>query len=199
MKNLMLGMTMIGMGILFLAIILTLTGRMTRADESNQALDQAVTEAVENAMNQKNGKIKNREELTADILENLLVHYNNNADFEIKIHAADEKKGILSLTVCENYVNPGGKEGHYRCTKTVVMEQVNMRAYKTVTYQMTKNEVWKQFKVQEEEKIPVPETPAKDGKCFVGWEDIAAGSIYAKETLEKQTVSKDTVYRAVYR
>ena len=196
MKQLTFGFVLFVIGILSLVIVGTINGRTTRASESKEALTAAVEDAVENALDNNTYTINSNKEFVADVLENLMVKYGNNADLEIKINKADHKTGILSLTVVEHYKNPNGHEGSYECTKTIVMEKTPVADYITINYLNSDGSIFQSYKIKNGEKIPVPKTPTETGKTFAGWKKD--GKTMSTEQINEDKVSADCSFQATY-
>ncbi len=157
MKHLIYGLGGMGLVVVIIIIITTINGRMTRNEEMTSTLTTTLDQTVETLMQSGLYTIENKEEFISDIAQNILTTYENDANIEIQIMNADEKKGLLSIKVKEYYVNPNGNPGINECEKTVVFDKTDFLNIYTVYYYDTKGSVCSKYTVLENEDIPICE------------------------------------------
>ena len=126
MKNVFLGSVITMCGVLFLVIIMTLSGKQLRANELRDAVDNALISTVENQFDEKSYDVNNTDEFIADFMQALLVQINSDCNIEIRILNVDHAKGLLSVEVIEHFYHPIGTEGQISVQRTVIMEQYSV-------------------------------------------------------------------------
>lgn len=148
-------LTVLGMGML--AIILTIAGRYTRRVEMEEALKLAVEQSLANAMDTRLYDIDSDEELIADFQQNLLYQLENDGDVQIQIEGVDHEKGLLSVTVTEEFAQFLAGRGRVTYATTLVMEKIGVNHYVTITYLDENSQVIKRSHLPEGEKLLTPE------------------------------------------
>ena len=126
MKNVFLGSVITMCGVLFLVIVMTLSGKQLRANELRDAVDNALISTVENQFDEKSYDLNNTDEFIADFMQALLVQINSDCSIEIRILNVDQEKGLLSVEVIEHFYHPIGTEGQISVQRTVIMEQYSV-------------------------------------------------------------------------
>ena len=126
MKNVFLGSVITMCGVLFLVIVMTLSGKQLRANELRNAVDNALISTVENQFDEKSYDVNNTDEFIADFMQALLVQINSDCSIEIHILNVDQEKGLLSVEVIEHFYHPIGTEGQISVQRTVIMEQYSV-------------------------------------------------------------------------
>lgn len=126
MKNIFLGSVITMCGVLFLVIIMTLSGKQLRANELRDAVENALISTVENQFDEKSYDVNNTDEFIADFMQALLVQINSDCSIEIRILNVDQAKGLLSVEVIEHFYHPIGTEGQISVQRTVIMEQYSV-------------------------------------------------------------------------
>lgn len=126
MKNVFLGSVITMCGVLFLVIVMALSGKQLRANELRDAVDNALISTVENQFDKKSYNVNNTDEFIADFMQALLVQINSDCNIEIRILNVDQAKGLLSVEVIEHFYHPIGTEGQISVQRTVIMEQYSV-------------------------------------------------------------------------
>ena len=126
MKNVFLGSVITMCGVLFLVIVMTLSGKQLRENELRDAVDNALISTVENQFDEKSYDVNNTDEFIADFMQALLVQINSDCSIEIRILNVDQEKGLLSVEVIEHFYHPIGTEGQISVQRTVIMEQYSV-------------------------------------------------------------------------
>lgn len=123
MKQVIYGMTCGGIVIFFALILLTLYGRGTRKTETQQALAQAMENALEQVMTQESYAVGEKDLFVADFLCELLVAVDSDAAIDVNILKADNEKGLLDVEVVETFHHPNGEVGKIAVRRTVIFDQ----------------------------------------------------------------------------
>ena len=103
MKNIVLTLISMMLGILTIMIGMTLYGRMNRSMELKSNLSSAVEETVECLMTSKLYGIENREEFVAEFVEKLIYALDGKMDIQVDIMQYDMEKGLLAVKVSAIY------------------------------------------------------------------------------------------------
>lgn len=123
MKNVFLGFGITLCSILFIVIIMTLSGTILRQNELNRAVDIAIEDTVENQFDSRSYSANSEQEFIADFMEALMVQINSKCTLKINILNVDYEKGLLSVEVVELYQHPIGTNGEVSVKRSVIMEQ----------------------------------------------------------------------------
>lgn len=197
MKNIVLILTYIMIGVLTIGIVLSMLGRQNRSTEIKSNLSAVVEEAVENAMKTKKYDIADQNEFISDIAENVSSILDTKSDIIIDIMGADQEKGILSLKVTEKFSYLNGKNGSVSCDRTVVFEKGKEDDDEQFTVKFyidsSDEKPYKTYIVQKGDDIRKPKDPVKVDSTFAGWKD-------GNETMFEagKTADSDVNYYAVW-
>lgn len=164
MKNVVMVIVSALIGVLTLAIVMTVGGRTNRSMEIKSNLPSAVEETVEN-LAEKNYTINDR---NAYIAEGLMKTLDTDSDIRIEVLAADKEKAIMSIRVTEEFKHPNGREGTTECERTVILNKVDEpepESYEVRFY--VGNVLYKSCVVLEGDLISAPVTP----QGASGWKD----------------------------
>lgn len=180
MKNIVMMIVSAMLGIIMLAIVMSVSGRMNRSLEQHDNLSSAAEETLAAMAATENYSFRNGDEFTADFIENLSAILETDSDIEVKIMKADEKKGVLSMKVIQTFLHPNGRKGSAVCNRTVILNRIEdeeagsfmIRFYRNKEDMIYGNQCYKQMMVWEGNGIVVPTDPVEDGKSFVVWKDI---------------------------
>ncbi len=125
MKNMIMMITGIALGVLTLLIVMTITARMNYASELESQLSSVLEETLWNLTAEKEYTVSNTEEFLADVVENLAAALDAETGLSVRIQKADMEKGLLSVKVIRSFRYPGGAEGHVSCGRTVLLNRVS--------------------------------------------------------------------------
>ncbi|MBP3488799.1 MAG: hypothetical protein J6K53_10435 [Roseburia sp.] len=167
MKNVVMVIVSALIGVLTLAIVMTVGGRTNRSMEIKSNLPSAVEETVEN-LAEKNYTINDRNAYIAYMAEGLMKTLDTDSDIRIEVLAADKEKAIMSIRVTEEFKHPNGREGTTECERTVILNKVDQpepESYKVRFY--VGNVLYKSCVVLEGDLISAPVTP----QGVAGWTD----------------------------
>ncbi len=200
MKSVIYGFVSAMIAFSFSMMVLTICGHMSRQSESDSLLNAAMERSLSAIMNQSGYSmaIGDEETFAADFMNRLVACYDNDATLILNFVEADYEKGILSVSVTEQYTNPNGSVSSNAVTKTVIIERDERESDHLVTYMyvdesnpelVLRDFIYKVYHVTDGEMIAIVKSPGKEGV----WED-AAGKIYtAGDTI---TVSSDITFYA---
>lgn len=184
MKRAIWGTMIVILGILCVAVVLTVTGRSTRKTETEHALAEAIDSTMSGVMQDMSYTLADKDQFIADFLESLLVQLDSKSDVKVSILEADAEKGILSVEVTEIYKHPNGKTGTVSAVRTVIFdqEQEEEPEYCTVNFYTADNELYKSYTLPKGQVCTIPVPPQKDGKNFRQWQFVTGSSGMAEET-----------------
>lgn len=202
MKKVLLGCVFISFIVFGIVIIMTMDGRKIRANEVENALSDAIESTVETMLVKETYTVSDQNEFIADFIQALLLQIESDSEIKVNVLAADEKKGLLSVEVVENYKHPNGNQGTVSCVKTVILEQSNEDQtddnYTITYYVMAENEevIYKQYTVECGSSIIVPPEPQSEGCTFLYWstEDGERYVFTNEDNTKKQVTSNINLY-----
>lgn len=199
MRNIVLIIVSIILGVLTLFIGMTIDGRMNRSVELKSSLSSAIEETVENMAVKEKYSINNVNEYIADFVEDLSASLDADSDIMVKVLKMDKEKGILSLRVTESFTHPNGEAGTVECERNVILNKVDKLVPEKhiVSFYLTKADMdagracYKSYVVYEGDILTVPVEPRMDGASFAGW--VASDGYMADFSLP---VEQDRCYYA---
>lgn len=200
MKTGIRGIALAMMLVVVLMTVMVVTGRMNRSMEVRSNLSSAVEETVEN-MAVKTYEIADVQEYVADFTEALSDSLDTDARVIVTVSAADKEKGILNLSVKEEFLHPNGRQGSVSCERAVILnglaEEEEQRF--SVCFYAAREEMgmpgacYKEYAVSKGETVSAPDAPVSADGTFAGWCD-ADGNPADFSVLPEQ----DAVYYAVW-
>lgn len=187
MKNIVLVITSAIIGVLTLAIVMTVGGREVRSMEINSNLPAAVEQTVANLAESKY-TIADRNEYLADFMEDLTAGLDTDSDIKVEITNVDLERKMMGVKVTETFDHPNGRQGSVTCERTVILdpsEGVEDSEYKVRFY--INGHLYKACMVMAGETVNEPVKP--DG--ISGWQDESG---YLADF--SQPVTQDLIYYA---
>lgn len=183
MKQTAFGMVCMMLITLLLMIVMTIYGRNLRQSETNHTLAEAVDTTMSNLMENQAYSIESKDAFIADLLQSLLVQINSTSDVTVAILEADEKKGILSVEVTENYKHPNGKMGSVSAVRTVIFDRTieEEKEQVAVEFYIADEELYKKYLLEKGSMCVLPAPPKKEGKTFKNWRFVTGGQGVAEE------------------
>ena len=156
MKNMIMMIISLVIGVLTLMIIMTTEGRSSHSMELHNNLPSVMEET---------------NELLADTLEHLIFTLDAPCDLRVDVLSCDKELGILSLRTTAAFLHPNGNPGQVSCERTVILDTVpeeNLQSF-TITFYIG-NELYKQYTILVNDSITAPVPPeAPVGMVFHGW------------------------------
>ena len=171
MKNMIMMIISVVIGVLTLMIIMTTEGRSSHSMELHNNLPSVMEEAMYNMAISKDYTIENTNELLADTLEHLIFALDAPCDLRVDVLSCDKEHGILSLRATAAFLHPNGNPGEVTCERTVILDTVPQEttSFYTITF-FVGNELYKQYTISENDSITAPVPPAAPtGMVFHGW------------------------------
>ena len=124
MKNTVLLITLMILGMLTLVILNTIYGRMDRRMELESHLSSVVEEMVEEMVLASAYDTTDMDDLIGELAEQLCISMDTVNDVTIDVFQCDMEKGILSLRVTLSYMHPNEDRGTIVCEKHVILNQL---------------------------------------------------------------------------
>lgn len=197
MKNIIIGIcSFVLLGLLLLTIY-TIHGRSIRQAELDQALEDAMEQAVAFTGETHPDGPQNDQELTALFLEKFAAQIDSNLQVTVHILDIDQQKGLLSAEAVASFRHPTGKEGKVACRRTVIREslvQEEEKEYCCIDY-VVNGSSYKTYHVQKGSSLMIPGIPQCAGKKFLGWRERDGAEIVA---LAGRKTEKDCTFVAVF-
>ena len=178
MKNIVLMITSVIIGILTLMIVMTIEGRSHHSMELKNNLSSVMEETLYNMAVSKNYSIQDANELIADLTEHLIIVLDAPCDLTLDVLACDKEKGLLSIRATSSFLHPNEKSGTVSCERTVILDQVPQKILSSYNISFYVNgALYKQYMITENDRICAPISPtAPTGKRFYGWKDGAGNA-----------------------
>lgn len=169
MKHIIYGISLLAVAIMVIAGVMVASGGEVRGNEADKALNTAVEQSLEQLMKYGSYQIGNEQELVADFQQALLLHISSDSDIEVKILAADAKRGVLDVEVTETYKTINNKVKQASCRKTVILEEyTDEKGYCVVKF-LLDGAVYETYSLYKGSRIVMPQEPRKSGSVFQGW------------------------------
>ena len=179
MKNGILVLISSLLGVMTLAIVMTIAGRMNRSVELQSNLSAAVEGAIRES--QCESEDIEREEMLAVCMMNLIYAIDSDMSLTVQVYQADSDKGILSLGASGSYLHPNGMSGEVSWDRAVIYEtQGGADKVKgcEVCFYLDKEDMkqgrncYKRYVLSEGEALAIPVQPYRAGERFAGWSDV---------------------------
>lgn len=188
------------LGVLTLAVVLTIGSAMNRRNEVSGNLSHAMEATVERLASDTELADKNMLAV-AGCVESLALASDTDSDITVEVYQADMQKGVLAMKVLEEFRHPNGKSGTaewertviYNQKKSVKPEKYEVRFYQSQEMMLGEGSCYKICEVLGGEHITPPAEPDAAGLVFGGWMDING---YMADF--SQPVDQDLVYYAAW-
>ena len=171
MKNAMLLLVNTILGVLMLIMVMTMYGRINRSMELESNLSSVLEESVENILINRVYNIPDTKELLTDLTEALVYCTDAQSEIQIDIMQCDIEHGIVAANASMLYKHPNGKEGIVETERVVIVNATNKdkaNIMHTVTFYVDE-EIYKIYRIEENNLISAPANPEVPDKVFVGW------------------------------
>ena len=193
MKNMIMMIISMVIGVLTLMIIMTTEGRSSHSMELHNNLPSVMEEAMNNMAISKDYTIEDTNALLADTLEHLILTLDAPCDLRVDVLSCDKEHGILSLRATAAFLHPNGNPGQVSCERTVILDTVpedTLQSF-TITF-FVGNELYKQYTILANDSITAPVPPeAPAGMVFHGWKTNSGSA-----AVFNQPVTKNLTYYA---
>lgn len=199
MKNTVTILSGMLLGMIVLAIIITISSRTNRSVEVECNLPAAVEGSVVYMMSGAGTEVQSDKETVAEGMERLALQLDTDSDLTAEIMKADIEKGILAMRLTEEFCYPNGTDGRVFDEKIAIYNRrteqepvwYEARFYRTKEEMLCEEQCYKVYQVYEGERLAEPVQPATEDGEFLGWRD--ANDYMADFT---QPVEQDIVYYA---
>lgn len=180
MKNVVMMLVSGMLGILSLALAMTICGRMNRSVEVQSNLSSAVEMSVEQMASADEARNYDENEAVVECIESMAAAMDTDSDVTVKVYQADAGKGVLAIKVVEEFLHPNGEAGTtewqriaiYNRRKEAETACYQIRFYRNREEMLGEGTCYKTYTVQEGEQILSPAGPTVQGAAFAGWRDV---------------------------
>ena len=199
MKNIGIGIFAILLAFMTFVIIMSTNGKITREQELDNALNNAMEVAIKSLMDDTYAP-KSNEELIAVFEQVFYMQIESASNVTYNVISVDYQKGLLKIEAVETFKYFTGNQGSVAVTKTVVLDRydasIGTTNY-TIRYEVDAM-LYRSYSILNGKKISVPPTPIKDGKTFVGWKSENDGTVYTQNQLTNMTCVGNITFIAVF-
>ena len=122
-KNIVMIMVSVTLGVLTMGMIFAVSGRMNRSVEVKSNLSSAAEQTVDGLIREDGSIPYGNEEMLADFIGQIVMANDTVSDLVVEVGALDAKKGLLSVRVVEQFVYPNGKRGSTESSRTVIWDK----------------------------------------------------------------------------
>lgn len=180
MKNIVLMLVSGMLGVLTLALVMTICGKMNRSAEVQSAMSSALEMTVER-MVQKEGNILYTNEIAvAECMESMATVMDTDSDVTVRVYQSDAGKGILAMKFIEEFCHPNGMTGETEWERVAIYNRVEepekccyeVRFYAKKEDMSMEENCYKSYMVQEGACVVAPAVPVMQGSVFMGWKDV---------------------------
>lgn len=172
MRNTIVIMTSVLLGMLTLLILSTMHGRLDRRMELESNLSSIVEEIVEDMVLNSYYIGQSTDVVKEDMHQMLSKAIDASSDIVIDIHECDMKKGILSVCVTLSYMHPNESMGTIVCEKCVILNQLVQEVEEKCRVSFYVGaDLYKEYVVEKETVIDTPFSPSIENGVFYGWVD----------------------------
>ncbi len=194
MKHMVYGIALLATAVMVVAGVMIVGGKDIRENEADKALNTAVEQTLEQLKKHGGYEIGNAQELIADFQQALLLHISSDADLEVKILAADTKKGILDVKITETYRTVNARQKQAVCRKTVILEEYSeKKGYCMVEFRVD-GAVYAKYTLYQGGAVVTPPKPQKSGRIFQGWRK-AGSTVWLEDGM---VTEEDIAFEAVF-
>lgn len=191
MKNMIMVVVSSVIGVLTLAIVMTIAGRMNRSTEVQNDLPSVVENAMEEVI-EETGSLRSAEDVEAFCIWRLAELMDTDSGIRLEIMANDVEKGILGVRLTEEYTHLNGRTGSVTAERMVVGETAGTETEEVYEVKFYQNKedmrqsktAYKVYRVQTGEKIAPPTAPSQAGRQFGGWRDANDSSVDFTQPIE---------------
>lgn len=178
MKNVVMLIASGMMGVLILAIVMTIGGAMNRREEVESNLSAAMEKTIERAV-ECTAENYDWKAVAAEYTQCMAYSIDTDSKVYMNVYQIDAQKGVLAMRITELFQHPNGKEGKAKEQRTVIYNQVKEEEeqYYKVQFYNSKEDMlagkacYKSYTLLEGERVGTPVQPQNAGAVFLGWKD----------------------------
>lgn len=186
-------------GVLMIAIVMTIGGNQSRSVELQENLSGAAENAVWDTITGK--ATMSTDGMITEVVEQLAAALDSDMGTAFRVYQIDADKGLLAVGAAGDYQHPNGTQGDVSWERMVIYErgdeeEVNsceVQFYKDKEALLTQADCYKRVTVISGLRVKKPSEPKKDGLVFAGWRD---SNDYIADF--SQAVTKDISYYAAW-
>lgn len=179
MKNVVIMLVSGILGVLSLAIVMTICGSMNRRVEVQSNLSSAIERTVDVAAVDTEGEYDDNLAL-AECMECMGMALDTDSEVTLYVYQADIRKGVLALGIRERFNHPNGTQGETEWKRNVIynsIEKPQVVQYKVSFYtrkedMLSEGMSYKTYVIQEGDRILAPVSPTSQEGAFAGWRDV---------------------------
>lgn len=166
------------LGVLTLAVVMTIGGSMNRRAEVQGNLSSAMEMTVAQMTEKVNTSYADKAAV-AQSIACMAAAMDTDSDVTVQVYQADMQKGVLSMKFTENFRHPNTKTGVAEWERTVICNKVKevhtesyeVRFYPNREMMLQEGMCYKVYEMQEGDHILPPVEPQMEGVSFAGWMD----------------------------
>lgn len=198
MKQAVFGLITGSIVLLMIGMLLTLMTRNVRVEELRCSLAEAMEATMKQYVKEESNFTE--KEMTTYLETELKQQISSDSEVTLDIICADSQLGLLSAEAEAVFTYPLGQRGSIRCKRTIVTDRKladDVVSHKVSFFEskedMQAGKIYKQYTVQQGEKIISPVEPQSLKQNFLEWRDSMD---YLADF--SQEVTQDRSYYAVY-
>lgn len=164
-------------GVLVMAIVMTIGGNQSRSIELQENLSGAAENAVWDTTTGK--ATMDADGMITEAVAQMVIALDSDMGTAFRVYQTDADKGLLAVGAAGDYQHPNGTQGDVSWERMVIYErgdeeEVNsceVRFYKDKEALLTQADCYKRVTVISGLRVKKPSEPKKDGLVFAGWRD----------------------------
>jgi hypothetical protein len=195
MKNAIAGFLSLMILILAGLIISTVEGKTMRQNELDSTLSSVMEKSMNILVTKDSYTIDEQKAFVADFIQNAMVKMNSESDYMITVHSVDTVKGVLDVTVTENY-KQALKVGKVSSRNVVVLDNFEngKNSYYLVKFVDGKTTI-KQLSVYAGDSLAKELLPQSEN--YIGWKIDGDDTVYTADNADTINIISDITLNAV--
>ena len=195
MKNAIAGFLSLMILILAGLIISTVEGKTMRQNELDSTLSSVMEKSMNILVTKDSYTIDEQKAFVADFIQNAMVKMNSESDYMITVHSVDTVKGVLDVTVTENY-KQALKVGKVSSRNVVVLDNFEngKNSYYLVKFVDGKTTI-KQLSVYAGDSLAKELLPQSEN--YIGWKIDGDDTVYTADNVDTIKIISDITLNAV--
>ena len=195
MKNAIAGFLSLMILILAGLIISTVEGKTMRQNELDSTLSSVMERSMNILVTKDSYTIDEQKAFVADFIQNAMVKMNSESDYMITVHSVDTVKGVLDVTVTENY-KQALKVGKVSSRNVVVLDNFEngKNSYYLVKFVDGKTTI-KQLSVYAGDSLAKELLPQSEN--YIGWKIDGDDTVYTADNADTINIISDITLNAV--
>ena len=176
-------------------IISTVEGKTMRQNELDSTLSSVMEKSMNILVTKDSYTIDEQKAFVADFIQNAMVKMNSESDYMITVHSVDTVKGVLDVTVTENY-KQALKVGKVSSRNVVVLDNFEngKNSYYLVKFVDGKTTI-KQLSVYAGDSLAKELLPQSEN--YIGWKIDGDDTVYTADNADTINIISDITLNAV--